>query len=86
MHQLFNVIDNTDLDEDEGEAEVEDEDEDEDVGETQGEDEGVQEFDNEGDDEVDNPLLMAGTQRRITKQTHYGTASSITFDGPLSRK
>lgn len=70
-----------DLDQDEGDNEVENnEDEDQD------EDEGGVEGDNEGDDETNNVLMMAATQRRITTQSHFGTASLITFDEPLSRK
>jgi hypothetical protein len=79
-----------DLDQDEGDNEVENEDEfeneDKDEDENEDEDEGGAEGDNEGDDQADNVSMMAATQRRITTQSHFGTASSITFDGPLSRK
>jgi hypothetical protein len=46
----------------------------------------VDDNNDDDDDEANNVLMMAAKQRRILTQSRYKTASTITFDGPLSRK
>jgi hypothetical protein len=40
----------------------------------------------EPDDETDETVIAAASQRRVTTQSRFGTASSITFDLPYPCK